>query len=304
MRNTFSLSGALGIVLSFAGCALSTVPDAPEEFPDASGVQAAAASDIEVTDGPLTCAVLAPGSSCTSNSKPGECAGGSCCTGCVGPGGTCAPAGSECVVNGQPGRCEGGGCETGAPGAGADAPCEEGLPCVLSASALGVCVAGTCEAFDEAAIKACGVMGCNDGDPCTVDRCTSIGCQYYPAENGAACPGGVCQGASCCTGCVDAAGVCRQGIKPEACGFEGGACETCAQGNECLKDICVSGVGCATSFLGNTAPCGDDGGRCDWYGECCQGCFYFASPDAAPQCITTCPAGNACDPVTRVCHPN
>ncbi len=148
---------------------------------------------------------------------------------------------------------------------------------------------------------------CGDGNGCTVDQCNPVTGQCEHQEN--------CDDGIACT--IDSCGVskvclhqasplsCDDGVgctTDRCCTGAGGACRglrgcvstpaniVCNDGEACTDDVCDAEAGCITTA--KTGPC-DDSLVCTTSDQCvggvCQG-------------VSTCPAGEICDPVSGQCQ--
>lgn len=114
--------------------------------------------------------------------------------------------------------------------------------------------------------------------------------------------GGPTGGGGTVCGCTDPAGQCRTGDSPLACGANGGMCQTCGFGEQCVGGACVMGAcgpmsctGCCTNnFCVTTGQqtrfaCGSNGTMC---AQCGMGQACVNGTCATPTCdAMSCPTG-------------
>lgn len=112
---------------------------------------------------------------------------------------------------------------------------------------------------------------------------------------GTTCEGGFCQGiidgGACgpenCPGCCDHNGFCETGDNPNACGFGGQVCGTCAPGAACPNGFCE---------IQDSGFCGPQNckGCCDFNGFCQPGNNPMACGQGGNGCFF-CPPGSTCN---------
>ncbi len=111
---------------------------------------------------------------------------------------------------------------------------------------------------------------------------------------------GTCHMDRCCTGCWDGTR-CNGGTTGTACGVDGGACISCADGMPCTSDVCTAGA-CTNPMAPTGTACDDGmfcttGDTCDAAGTCTSGGVNGCA-DASACTVDSCnEATDTCDHV-------
>jgi Dictyostelium (slime mold) repeat len=222
--------------------------------------------------------------------------GNACTTDACDPGGTCVntilddgtPCDDATVCNGSE-TCGAGLCV-----GGTALDCDDGDPCSTdTCDAVTGCAhtllpdgspcddATVCNGSETCVADVCTPgtpLVCDDGNACTTDSCDpALGCQHTAVTDGQPCGDlDPCNGAETCVG-----GTCMSG--PPA---------GCSDSNPCTTEMCVPGVGCQFTNVGDGTPC-DDLTVCNGAETCLGG---FCTPGTQLMCDDANPCTtDACD---------
>jgi hypothetical protein len=194
------------------------------------------------------------------------------------------------------------------------------------------CAGGCCDSEGQCVSGrspiACGSDGaqcnrCERNQVCTSQACVmrpDAGARDAGIDAGPPDGGFVIQPCICPRGCCSPSGLCEQGVRPDACGTDGGVCVSCQPQEVCSNFVCLP-IRCDGCSLGDgrclpglvPSGCGADGGlcvTCDAGQSCTQGqCITLAcGPDSCPSgcCLNgACAAGStsmACGRNGTVCR--